>query len=145
MGSADYADDIDESFTIVSIIPAPAGMRAVLGKGKDAEEWPVVCLALVETDEVRAVLLDDQDGATSFADEFENFSGFIYAGETLEDHVKGKAAVLAEEKAREAKAESKAKAKAAKAKSRAKTEEAIKQFKDGTAVFNKLTKAKAKR
>ncbi len=142
MGSADYADDLDESFTIVSIIPAPAGMRAVLGKGKDAAEWPVVCLARVETDEVRAVLLDDEEGATAFADEFENFAGFIYAGETLEDHVTSKAAVLAEEKAREKKNEERRK------KALRDDQPAIAKVKavtDGTAVFNKLSKGKAKR
>jgi len=149
MGSADYADDIEEQddrFAIVSIIPAPPGMRAVLGKGKGAEEWPIACLALVESDEVRAVVLDDSEGATCFADEFANFSGFIYAGETLEDHVTARAAVLADEKARKEKNADRRK-KALRDDPRTVLTE--KQITDGTGIFTKLTKltkkAKAKR
>ena len=105
MGSSVYEyTETNPRNEIDSIIPAPAGMRAVMGSGKKAEEWPVACLALTATSEVRAVVLDDDSGMTNFADEMVNFSGFLYAGETLEDHIKGKAEVLAEEKAAEAKA-----------------------------------------
>jgi len=140
MGSTAYEyDDVEPRDEIDSIIPAPVGMRAVVGAGKKAEEWPVACLALTATSEVRAILIDDSDGMSNFADELGNFSGFLYAGETLEDHVKGKAEVLAEDKAEE----ERAKMKANKAKAKAK---AVVKPLDATAVFNKLTtKAKAKR